>query len=1236
MNKILFVTSDRHAAQLGAQALQSMAPGSRFTWTQTPESALRWLQANRDAAAVVVEAAAQSAGASFRERVRALGSGIRVVVVAPGRMGTLGVQSGAGVPPVAGQRPAERPVPEGRRSERLTVALQERLLDLEKALDESRRAQKIERLAAADRLAQHEAESAAALARAGAARAAIEQKLADSIVRAAQARQRAEADSKAAAFREGALRNQLAEAAAVRTTLEQNLAASEAAQADADRRQATRVAEALARLNDLQTRYDAVLAIHATARVNLEQQLADAEVARQQLAAEAADAVARETVLKDRLAHEAMGRERLERNLRAAEAARADAARRHDVELAEAAARLTDFEKAYDDARAEHSAARAALAERLSEEIASRERVERDLVTAEAAQAALEQQLSDAEAATQRFESEAAAAATRHAALSEQLAAETAAREATEQKLAGAEAARADEERRHAKEFVDAAARLDDLRRTYETARREHDAARATFEQQLSDAAAARQQLESEAAAATAREAALSGQVAAETAVREATEQKLAAAEDARAEAERRYAAELARAAAHLADLERAYDHAVAEHTAARTAFEHQLSEAAAVRDDLVLQASAAAEREAALVDQLTRETAAREALAQELSAAEAARANADRQHAIELAEAAARLADLQSAYESAQAAHAAARAALEQELADAAADAEAAAQVRSDLESELVESRAHAAAARRRLLDLALRRRRRTRELLAELAAQLDDERLGAERALAVKDEALRESEAERARLRGEYDQARKSLDHLGISFAALERVAAENAAERARLESVAAERDAQLRLQVERHLAAERTAADTIEALRRELQTTAARAASLQRDAERTAVLQAQLEDTLKESRRLFERAPYGLCRFMPDGAFIKANHSFARLLGYRKADDVRGVSLGTVFECAADLRWVVERAAATAATATIETALKTRDGRRLEARLHALRHADGTVDLAIQDLTSVRALEARLSEAHRMEAVGRLASEVAVTCDMVLRDVTDGGRAWLAAIDSHPELRQRGEMLLGEVTRAAGFLRDFSVYGRKQISALERVSVQQMIRNLAPVLKRVAGHDIEWVLPKVSRPVYVDVDSERVERLLVNVASYARQRIPHSGQVRIDVATTVLGRDFIAKYPNVRPGAHALITIAEVKRGDRAQGWPDAGSVLDMHGAMQATAVRTGVDLGALLALLGDCGGHLWIAAEQSGNMTLKVHLPLRLSAEPGVPAAVATRTQRVRQLAGWFRH
>jgi len=1346
--KILFVTTDRHAAQLGAQALQRMEPGGRFTWTKTPESAFRWLQANRDAAAIVMEAESQPEDrAAFREQVGALGLRTRIVVVPAGQMGAWLNASGGGPTRVAS--PIQSPGPdhdrgihpapvEARvaapetkqvaamaRADKLTVALQRRLLELEASLDESRQTQKRQELAAADRLARRETDLSAAVARAATNQAAAEQRLADSMARSEQMRQRAEADLEAAALREGALKTQLGDVTAARETLQRNLATLEAAQVEADRRSATRVADAAARLADLQTRYDAVLAIHATARVKLEQQLSDADAARQQLVAEAGDAAAREGALQDRLAQEAAARQSVERNLAAAEVARTDAERRHGIEVAQAAAHLLDLQRAHDAAMAQHAAAlsaldqqlaaaaaakealvsaaasaaarRAALEERLAQETHARERLEQSLAAAEAArtdvarrhdielaQAAarlddlqkahdaaleghaaartgLEQQLADAAAATQALISEAAAAAAHRTSLEEELARETAARQTLEQNLAAAAAVQADTERRREIELAEAAARLADLQKAHDAALEDHAAARTALEQQLADASAAAQELTSEATAAAARQARLEEQLAQQTAARETLEQNLAAAGAALADAERRHGAELAEAAAQLTDLQTEHEAARTEHADARGAFERQLAEAAAAMQHLISEAAAASERETALTARLSEETTARQDVERALAAADAARADAERRHATELADAAARLADLQASSDAAAAAHGDARAAFEQQLAAAATDAAAAAEVRWNLEDRLVETRTQAAHARRRVLDLTLRRRRRSREQVAQLERQLTDERAEAQRALSAAAEELRlaeerygdlqrtltsereeherrqvASETELTRLNAEYDQARRSLDHLGISFAALERVATENAAERARLESVVADRDAQLRAQVERHVAAERAAAGTIETLRQELQAARSQAARLQEEAERAAVLQKQLDDSQKESRRLFEKAPYGLCRFMSDGAFIKANHSFARLLGYRKADDLRTTSLGSFFECVADLRWVLERAVGTAATKTIETALKTRSGRRVEVRLHALSHVDGTVDVGVQDLTAVRALEARLREAQRMEAVGRLASEVAVTCDMVLRDVTHGGRQWLAAIDSDQQLRDRGELLLDEVTRAAAFLKQFSVYGRKEIDALAPVSVQRVIRDLAPVLKRVAGDHIDWVVPKMSAPVEVDVDAERLERVLVNVASYARARMPQGGRVKIDVATTVLSRDFTARYPNVRPGPHVLITIAEVS-GGRHRGRTDSDAEPSAAlAAPRPTSDTTGVDLGALLALLGDCGGHLWIAAERSGNMTLKVHLPRRMPHDAADPAAPATRAQRVRQLAGWFRH
>jgi hypothetical protein len=294
----------------------------------------------------------------------------------------------------------------------------------------------------------------------------------------------------------------------------------------------------------------------------------------------------------------------------------------------------------------------------------------------------------------------------------------------------------------------------------------------------------------------------------------------------------------------------------------------------------------------------------------------------------------------------------------------------------------------------------------------------------------------------------------------------------------------------------------------------------------------------------------------------------------------------------------------------------------------------RLHA-HSQDGWVTIAVEDLTALHEAEQRLREAQRLEAVGRVASEVATTCDTLLRDVSQGGRQWLAGLEDDAPLRQQGELLLGDVTRASGLLHRFVVYGHQQISNAGSVNLTRALRDMAPILKRVLGDDIALLLPKATGRLDVDVDTERVERILVNVANYARERMPHGGRVNIRLATVTVDHEFVVSHPKVRQGAHVLITIEEIK----GPVWPPLPIHLPInrsahHEVPPTPSDRPGIDLGPLAALIGEVGGYLWMSAEPAGNMTLRVHLPKRTEDESLQP--VAAVAGRARQFTRWFRH
>jgi len=204
----------------------------------------------------------------------------------------------------------------------------------------------------------------------------------------------------------------------------------------------------------------------------------------------------------------------------------------------------------------------------------------------------------------------------------------------------------------------------------------------------------------------------------------------------------------------------------------------------------------------------------------------------------------------------------------------------------------------------------------------------------------------------------------------------------------------------------------------------------------------------------------------------------------------------------------------------------------------------------------------------------------------------------------------------------LLLDEVTRAAGFLGQLAAYGDEQKNVTEPVDVNSVLRELEPVLKRVAGHNIDVVLPNTSAPLTVDVEQVRIEWMLVNIAAYGRERMPLGGRLMFEVDPVVLDREFVTKYPNVRPGSHVLLTVHEVK---------DAAGPDISAGLRRPEPDHPGVDLSALQTLVSRCGGHLWMMAEPAGDMVLKIHLPRRVpdrsdSGPPHLPAGRSRWIQR----------
>jgi len=1031
--------------------------------------------------------------------------------------------------------------------------------------------------------------------------------------------------------READLTSQLAEAAATRSALERQLTttatALKTAEEDASRDRVAAEAKAAEREGEFARLIDH----ERTARADVEQRLTQVDAALHEatqqhtaaLATAATERAERDAQFDAELSHTAATRDEFKRRFTEAETALA--AVRHDhaaaaIEVdrltrreAELASQLAKVEAALREGEHKHSAAMTA---------AATERAER--------QAQFDAELSQTAVARDEFkrrfaeaETELAAAQNDHAAAATEVGRLTQRETELTSQLAKVEISLRETEHKHTVAMTAAATERAERQAQFDAELSQTAETRDQFKRRFSEAetalAAARNDL---AAAATdverltQREAELTSQLAETTKIRSTLERQLT-------EAEQKHASAMTAAATERAERQAQFDAELSQTADTRDQFKRRFTEAetalAAARQDhaaAAIEVERLTQREAELTSQLAEAAAMRSTLERQLTAAadalEAANEGARRDRTAAETQAAEREGEFARLVDHERTA----RADVEQRLAQEIAR-------RESLDRTVAEMRSAATDAEQRFRDDIATLTARARDEATQVQNEFANEREGhntrqtallneiqnLEAARGALDDSLASIREHSRRREIEYQRERDGLERARLTAEAeVRRIAAELTEARHDLEKARMDFQQTLDRVTGEH-------ADSLAKLVVE---------SAERDG-RIEDLHKQLDESRRELRRQFQDAPLPLWRCTRNGALRDANRALAHLVGYREPDELRDADfVKTVFESTDDLSWLIERCVSTRTRESVETAWKRRNDERLVVRLSAVEFGPDAIEIAVEDVTNVHVLEDRLGRAHRMAAVGGLASETAVTCGRLLRDVREDGQQWLTAVSDDAALRKRGERLLGEIARAASYLERLAAHGDEQASALKPVELNRVLRDLKPVLKHVAGDDVDLELSKTSSSLNVDMKADRVERLFVNLASYGRERMPVGGRLRIELATVVVDQKFIADHPNVRRGHHALITVTAMRR--------------EMSGptSSEAALEKPGVDLGALQELLQECGGHLWLTVDPPGNMVVKIRLPLRVWDDPPHSTTSDTPMSPKRVMARWFRH
>ena len=270
--------------------------------------------------------------------------------------------------------------------------------------------------------------------------------------------------------------------------------------------------------------------------------------------------------------------------------------------------------------------------------------------------------------------------------------------------------------------------------------------------------------------------------------------------------------------------------------------------------------------------------------------------------------------------------------------------------------------------------------------------------------------------------------------------------------------------------------------------------------------------------------------------------------------------------------------------------------------------------LRGERGGADRAVgvlSDVTERKALEAQLRHAQKMEAVGLLAGGVAHDFNNLLLTVQGRAELLLAGLRERGDERRQVEEIQSAAERAAHLTRQLLAFSRRQPLRPRVVDLNALVLDLADMLRRLIGEDVELSLgldPALGR---VRADPGVLDQVVMNLVVNARDAMPRGGRVMLETANVE------------RRGAPCVaLAVRDTGIGMDAQ---TRARIFEPYFTTKDPGRGTGLGLSTVDGIVRQSGGQIEVESAPGKGSTFRVLLPRvegEIEAAPPELAAPAT--------------
>jgi PAS domain S-box-containing protein len=263
------------------------------------------------------------------------------------------------------------------------------------------------------------------------------------------------------------------------------------------------------------------------------------------------------------------------------------------------------------------------------------------------------------------------------------------------------------------------------------------------------------------------------------------------------------------------------------------------------------------------------------------------------------------------------------------------------------------------------------------------------------------------------------------------------------------------------------------------------------------------------------------------------------------------------------------------------------------------------------NGDLDfIVLTDITQRKQAEAewkklqdQLTQAQKMESVGRLAGGVAHDYNNMLSVIIGYAELALDKVKPGEPLHDDLTEILTAARRSADITRQLLAFARQQTIAPKIIDLNQTIQYMLKMMRRLIGEDIKLTWLPGTDLGKIKIDPSQIDQILANLCVNARDAVSGVGKITIETRAVRFDKVYCDSHAGFIPGEFIMIAVSDDGSGMDKE---IQDRIFEPFFTTKEIGEGTGLGLSTVYGIVKQNNGFITVYSEPGKGTTFSIYL------------------------------